>query len=309
MKPIIKERMEGHPGADCGRDRRRHIAVWLSGGGSIALFAISLSIGLAVDSITLLLDAAASIILLAVTLLMHHSIKKLGRPPDDIFNFGYDKYEPFTALIQGSLIIMTCIISIFFAIQDIIHSEDIHNYYLPVMGTLLSGAVGLSIFLYFKRISRHSHSSVLKTTALHWFTDTVLSFCVFCGFSAGLVLQSMGYKNITPYIDPAMAIMLAVLLMRAPVKTITRNMMELLDAMPLREGGKVRDVIEKHRPGEFDIHRLRMRKAGEKIFIDICFNLRSDSSTKEVARLFGDIERGLKSEFENCDVVMHFRHA
>ncbi|MDD5496414.1 MAG: cation diffusion facilitator family transporter, partial [Candidatus Omnitrophica bacterium] len=293
---------------DHDRKRRQILAAKVSLVGSIVLFILSFSVGIAVDSITLLLDASASLIILVVALLMHVSIEKLHKKPDDTFNFGYEKYEPLTVVVQGILIIATCVVSMKFAIQDIIHPDDIHGYFLPVISTFLCGIIGVSVFSYLKMVSKRTGSSIMKAASLHWLTDTVLSFGVFVGFLTGLVLHGLGYTRITPYIDPAMAIILAAFLIRVPVKTVTHSVLELLDAVPHGDGEKVKKLIERYKPASFAVHEVKMRKAGEKIFIHVCFNLKDDSSTRQIAQLFEAFERDLKGHFNNCDLTICFKH-
>jgi len=278
--------------------------------GSTALFLISAASGIAVDSITLILDASASLVIMAVAYLMHFSIKKIHLPPDDTYNFGYNKYEPLTVAVQGGLIIATCVISIKFAIQDIIHAEDIHNYVLPVVATLLSSLIGVSLFAYISNAARRTNSSMLKAAALHWFTDTVLSFAIFSGFLFGLLLHRLGYYRITPYIDPVMTIALALFLVRSPIKGLLRNVRELLDAVPDASiRSKVKKVAQSYIPKSFGISRIRTRKAGEKIFIDACLIVKDNLTVGDIKELADSFEADLKSHLANCDVVVYFKPA
>jgi len=98
------------------RQRTQILAVKISILGSVILFLISAGVGVAIDSITLILDAAASLVILLVALLVRQAVQKIHLPADERFNFGYGKYEPLTIAVQGALIIITCAVSIGFAI-------------------------------------------------------------------------------------------------------------------------------------------------------------------------------------------------
>jgi cation diffusion facilitator family transporter len=290
------------------RERQQILATKVSIWGSIILFLISAGAGLAVDSITLILDAAASLVILAVAFLMHFSIKKVHSPPDDLYNFGYGKYEPLTVAVQGGLIIATCVISINFAVQDIIHAEDIHGYGLPVVATFISGLLGVFITGYLKKAGHRTNSAMLRTASLHWHADTVLSFGVCAGFLCGLGLQILGYRNITPYVDPVMAILLALYFIQAPIKSIFHNVSELLDAVPPKDiRDRVKQVVDLYKPKSFGIHRVRTRKAGERIFVDICFIVLPNITINEVEELANSFERDLKQHLPNSDVVVYFK--
>ncbi len=275
---------------------------------SVFTFLIAAVVGIAVDSITLLLDASAGLVILATAVLTHSSLKKIRLPPDDLYHFGYGKYEPFTVSIQGTLIIITCLISLKFAIQDIVHPEDIHSYTLPVAAALAMAVMGLMVSRFLKRTGRRTDSAMLKTAGLHWQADTVLSFGMCAGFLVGLAGNRMGYTEITPYVDPVMAVALALYLLLTPLKAIAGNSRELLDAAPegdIRE--KVSGVVEDYRPKSFGVHRLRVRKAGERIFIDVCFVLPADLTVDEASGLAANFERDLKTRLPQSDVVVYFK--
>jgi cation diffusion facilitator family transporter len=276
--------------------------------GSIVLFLISAVVGIMVDSITLILDASASVVIIFVSFLMHFSIKRIHRPADDRYNFGYAKYEPFTVTVQGILILATCITSIKFAIQDIVHAEDVTTYGLPTVATFISGIIGIFIVLYFRRIARQTHSAMLKAASLHWMTDTVLAFGISLGFLIGLTLHNLGYTKLTPYVDPVMAIILALIFIQPALKAMTHNVLELLDAAPtedIRE--KVKRVVDEHKPKAFGVQSLRTRKAGERVFVEACFIVPDDLKVIEMEELAKSFEKSMENHFTHCDTVVHFK--
>lgn len=290
------------------KQKDQFLAARISILGSLLLFLISAVVGIAVDSITLILDASASLVILATGFLMRFSIKKVHNPPDESYNFGYHKYEPLTVAIQNLLIVATCAMSIKFAVQDIVHAEDVHSYSLPAIATFLSGILGLFIVFYLKMIARRTNSQMIKAASLHWLSDTVLSFGVCAGFLLGLFLQSMGHTRITPYIDPVMSILLALIFILFTFKEGRHDFFELLDAAPHEDiRGKIKKIVDLYRPGSFGVHRLRARKAGQKIFIDVCFLVHENLTVSQIEELAGNFERDLKTHLPDCDVVVYFK--
>lgn len=89
------------------RKRLQTLTVNVSTAGSVVLFLISASVGIAVDSVTLILDASASLVILTGAFLMAFAIK--------------------------------------FAIQDIVHADDIANHVLPVLATFVSSILGVFV--------------------------------------------------------------------------------------------------------------------------------------------------------------------
>ena len=162
--------------------------------------------------------------------------------------------------------------------------------------------------VYLKLIARKASSQMLNAAIYHWLSDTILSFGVCAGFFFGLFMQNMGYTRITPYIDPAMSILLALFFILTPFKAGIRNLFELLDAVPHEDiRGKIKKVVDLYRPGSFGVHRLRARKAGQKVFIDVCFLVHDNLTINQIEGLAGTFERDLKTHIPDSDVVVYFK--
>ena len=290
------------------RQKQQERAIWVSMYGSFLLFLVSLVIGLAINSVTLLLEAAASLVILFVTFLVMFSIKKVHLPPDDIHNFGYGKYEPLTVVAQGFMIIAICIVSIKFAIQDIIHPDDVKSYIMPTVAAFLSGMLGICITVYIKKAAVKTNSAILKASGMHWHIDTILSFGVCGGFLLGLILHAAGFHNITPYVDPVMALLLSLILIKMPIKAIIYSVPELLDISPAEHiKSKIKEIVEIYSPKSFGVHRLRARKAGERVFVDVCFLVKPDMTIVQAEELSKSLEIDMLSHIAYCDLVVYFK--
>lgn len=295
----------GHEsGASKGLARGAWVSIW----GASLSFLIAAGVGLMVDSVTLLLEAAASLTILISALLMRFSAQKIHSPPDDAFHYGYHKYETFTSVIERVLIIASCVMSIKFAVQDMIHAEEIESYALPAVAMFFSGLLSLGVMLYLKHLSGRVRSQMIEASALHWLSDALLSFGVSAGFVAGLWIHHAGYSRIAPYVDPVMALVLAGCLLMTPFRGLMGELSELLDAAPSPEvRDKVRGVVDGYKARVAGVHRLRTRKAGQKIFTEVCFLVREDLTAGHAEALAQAFERDLDAHFPGCDVIVHFK--
>lgn len=290
------------------KQKEQFLAARVSIFGSIVLFLISAVVGIAVDSITLLLDASASLVILVSGFLMHFSIKKVHSPPDDFYHFGYHKYEPLTAFVQNFLIIAMCVVSVKFAIQDIVHADEIHGYSLPAIATFFSGVLGFFIMIYLSAAARRTGSQMIKSASFHWLSDVVLSFGVSAGFFFGFFMHKAGFTRITPYIDPLMSIILALFLVRTPFKYGMHSLLELLDAAPHKDiRSRIKNAVDLYNPGSFGVQRLRVRKAGQKVFIDICFLAQENLTIRQAEELSGNFEKILRDHIPGCDLIVSFK--
>ncbi len=282
-----------------------HVAI----AAAISIFCFSLIAGILSDSIALLLDAAMGLIFLLVAFFVRFIIKRVNQPADHLFNFGYEKYEPLAAVIQNVAIITACAIAIKFAIQDIVHPEDITRYDIPAMASSLAGMIAIAMSFYLRKVSIATRSSVLKTASTQWLADGILSFGMLLGFLFGIAARKLGYGYITPYVDPVMAVILALLLIKLPIKDIKKSLWELLDAAPTQDVQQaIRRIIDHHKGQSLGIHRLRLRRAGKKVFLEICFLADGALTIKDVEALAAALEKDVLAEVPECDTVVHFKH-
>lgn len=290
--------------------RQQITAAHISIIGAAIIFLISFVVGIISDSITLLLDAATGMVILFAAFFVRIIIKKIDDPPDHRFNFGYGKYEPFTVALQNIAIMITCLFALKVAIQDIIHPDDVSTYIIPVIASFFSGILALVLGIYLRGVAVRTTSGVLRTSGLHWFSDSIFSFAICAGFVFGMVMREKGYTNISIYVDPVMAIVLSLFLMKLPTKNITVNLLELLDAVPSADiRDKIKKIAEKYKPHSFGIERVRARKAGKRTFVNIGFVVHENLSVKDSRALAENFERDLAAELPHCDIVVYFKHA
>ncbi|MCE5282320.1 MAG: hypothetical protein LLG93_09495 [Deltaproteobacteria bacterium] len=65
--------------------------------------------------------------------------------------------------------------------------------------------------------------------------------------------------------------------------------------------------MDRYRPQLSGIDRLRVRKAGLKVFLDVCFLVRRDWTVAQVEKLSHCFEREIKAELPDSDVVVWFK--
>jgi|WetSurMetagenome_2_1015567.scaffolds.fasta_scaffold00064_12 cation diffusion facilitator family transporter len=276
------------------------------------IFVFSLSVALAIDSVVLLLDSSAWMIGILTGILYDKVLKTIERPPSVRYHFGYAKFEPLSLTIEAVLIIGSCLFTLKMGVQDIIHPDEVTGYGFAMLLTFSTGIIGLLVAGYLRLIARKFNSPILKTNALSWFVDSIFSFGVFVGFAVANFLSNIGQKDMAAYADPVMGIVLALTLLPAPVKMLKEYVGELLDENPGgAEEKRINDLAEdfKNRWGMRDIKCLRIRKAGSKYFIDVCFIADSQQHIEEIVKSVKDLETAVQQLFKESEVGVRFEIA
>lgn len=269
----------------------------------------ALAVGILTDSMTLMLDAGAWLIGLLTGIFYHYTIKNSMREPDIPYPFGYSKYEPFTVFLEGILISASCIISSVFAVQDIIHPEDLSVYGPALLFTSLTGVAALGVAFYLSNTGKKLKSDILTANGIAWYIDAAFAFGMFAGFGTGKYFQSIGWHTAAMYVDPVMCIILACFLLPGPALLIRRSARELLDASP---GGDVTGELIplanafSHEYELAGVSGLRFRKSGRKLFCDVRYianGKRTLAEMKQAEVAFQDL---VLQKFPQADIRISF---
>ncbi|MFH2034524.1 MAG: cation diffusion facilitator family transporter [Candidatus Margulisiibacteriota bacterium] len=295
---------------DKALEKKQKFAAKVSICGWVIVALVPLAGGLLTDSITLLLDAAQGIVTLGVSVLVYAAVRRMGKPPDENYQYGYDKYGPLTSALQHIMIILTCIICVSFAVQDILHAESITHYGTAVVAALISSLVSIFFAVWIRRMAVVSDSEVLKDSSRMWFLDSALAFGILGGFLLFFLLKGLGFESVGPYIDPLMAIVLALIFMVSPLKPLREDLLDLLDAAPsTKSRDDIKKMIDQVRPRAVNITRLRMRKAGKKVFLEVGFTTDENLSIGQVRDIIFDFEKSLEGKLKNCDIILRYKGA
>jgi cation diffusion facilitator family transporter len=270
----------------------------------------SLLMGVITDSVALTLDSSEWGVGVITGFMYQRIIKTLEKSPDEKYHFGYAKYEPLVVAIEGLLILSSCVVSIKFAIQDLVNPETPGSYLPAVLLTGLTGVVALAMGWYTRRVGRQVQSPVLAAGGLAWYLDGLLAFGLAAGFGVGMVMAQTGFSARTVHnLDPIMALCLALLMIVPPARMVRSNMLELLDANPGAEVERsVKEFVERFRV-EFalaDVKRVRLRKAGRRLFMNVAFISEGATTIEEMDRIAHQFTARAREAFGSVDATVYF---
>ncbi|MCM8757154.1 MAG: cation transporter, partial [Candidatus Omnitrophica bacterium] len=231
------------------------------------------------------------------------------REPNDRYQFGFSKYEPLTAFLSGVLILALCAAGVKYAIQDIIHPEEVKSYQAGVYLAVMTMVISFILVPVLRKASQRFHSMILEVNAVGWFNDGLSSLGIAVGFLLAWQFSHLGQNRWAAYVDPMMSLVLAGFLVVEPIRIVRFSMEDLLDVNP---GGltisEARELAERVRK-EFNlsaIRRLRLRRAGRRIFLEVGFTTKPEMPIKETARLNQRIAELSKEIFQRADVTVCF---
>ena len=167
---------------------------------------VGIAIATICDSMTLIVDGLYSVVDVIVSLLAIFIVRRIHEPPNENYQYGYAKYEPFMTAVEGLLIMAICAGSIVISIQDIIHPEPVKHIHLIIVYSFVSVFICIGFGLYMKTAAKKISSEVLAADSQLWIIEGVVS----AGVCIAFALHHIRYHwdRYADFVDPVMSIIL-----------------------------------------------------------------------------------------------------
>jgi cation diffusion facilitator family transporter len=199
---------------------------------------------------------------LAATVMTYFAVRISGKPADEEHHYGHGKVESVTALAETALLFLLSGVVIWEALQRLLGSETHAVQATLAAFAIIAGSVVVDFFrarvLY--RVAAETSSQALEADALHFGSDMWSSIAVLVGLGG----VALGY----PWADSAAAIVVAVFICVAGWRLGRRTIDTLTDTAPAGAGERIA-AITRRVPGVVGVERVRARKAGDVMFVDL----------------------------------------
>jgi cation diffusion facilitator family transporter len=270
---------------------------------NVALMAVKLVTGVVTGSLGILAEFMHSFFDLVASLLAYLGIKKASQPADPHHQYGHERFENISSLLQSGLIALTSLFIMYEAYRRITgggHEVKESFIGLAVMAGTLVADVMIARYLHEK--SNKTGSPALEADAYHFSTDIWSTVAVI----AGLAVTAAGY----PVFDIMAAVLVAGVMMRLSIKLGIKAVMVMMDHMPDEKLVKdIEDVIASY-PGVRKFHSLRAREAGSSILVDVSVHLDDKLSLRKAHMEAEGLERAIKKKLPTVkDVLIHIEPA
>jgi cation diffusion facilitator family transporter len=108
------------------------------------------------------------------------------------------------------------------------------------------------------------------------------------------------------WLDPVVAISVALLILHAAYELTVQSIRDLLDArLPDNEEAWIRDYVGRLNPTIRGFHRLRTRKSGPTRFIQFHVIVEAGMSVEDAHRISEVITCDIEDRFPHCSVIAH----
>ena len=258
---------------------------------AVALATIALKAGAwwFTDSVSLLSDALESLVNLAGAMFALLMVTVASRPADEGHPYGHHKAEYFSSGFEGVLIFAAALGIIWAAVHRFLDPQPIDaiglGIALSVVGSALNGALAWAMF----RKAREHRSVALEADARHLVTDVWTSAGVVVALVA---VQLTGWL----WLDPAMAILVALNILREGTSLVRRSADGLMDqALEPEVLHDIEEVLESFRHPTIRFDHVSTRRAGQRRFVDLHMHMPASWTLGRAAALRTSVEQALMS--------------
>jgi cation diffusion facilitator family transporter len=252
-------------------------------------------VGLASGSLAILSEAAQSLIDFAATVMTYFAVRVSGKPADAEHHYGHGKVESIAALAETALLFLLSGIVIWEAAQRLIGKQEhlVTATFWAFTVIVISIVVDFFRARLLYRVAAETDSDALEADALHFGSDMWSSLAVF----VGLVAVSLGYA----WADAAAALIVAAFVCLAGWRLGLRTVATLTDEAPAGAAQQIDDIVRAV-PGIIDIERIRVRRAGAVLFVDLSLAVNRTLPLDRVAELRETVTRAIEADMPKAEV-------
>jgi cation diffusion facilitator family transporter len=275
-------------------------AAALSIASNSALILLKAIAGIVTGSVALLTEALHSSTDLVASIVAFFSVRAADVPADATHPYGHEKIEDMAAAIEGILILVGCGVIAFEAVRHLVNGSQVERLGIGIAVLAVSVAVNLVVSRTLRKRARLTGSPALAADAAHLTTDMATSAGVLIALTVALIT---GWD----WVDPAIALAVALVIAVAGVRILTSSSRVLVDeGLPDPELDVIREVVGAFAErGIAGFHELRGRQAGARRHIDLHVQFRSGTTLEDAHRTAHELQDAIRGRLGHADVLIH----
>jgi cation diffusion facilitator family transporter len=264
-----------------------------------ALVVLKLVFAIVTGSISILAQAMDSVLDVFAVVATFFAIGFASRPADEEHPYGHGKVEGIAAVGQAVLLFGASAGIIYSSIRRIISGEAIEYAVGGIIVMLVSMLTSIFLSRHLLKVSKATGSLALEANAHNIAADVYTT----AGVLAGLVIIQFTELYI---IDPIIALIVAVFIIRAAVGVLKKSFGELIDVrLPKEEEEAIKTSIMEHGCQLVDFHDLRTRKAGSQRYVELHLTMPKNVSVEKAHQMCDHLEQDIKTKLKGANVVIH----
>jgi cation diffusion facilitator family transporter len=248
--------------------------------------------GYVTNSMGLISDAMESFVNLASAMFALGMVTIASRPADEDHPYGHHKAEYFSSGFEGILIVGAAIAILWVSVQRLLVPQPLEQLGWGLGLSVVSSGFNAALALVLFRAARTHRSIALEADARHLMTDVWTSAGVVVGIAA---VHFSGWL----WLDPVLAIGVALNIVREGVRLVWRSSQGLMDeALDAETIATLRATLDQFAARMPEGTRMRFddmvtRRAGQRRFADLHMHVPGEWTLQHAAAMRDELEQAL----------------
>ena len=197
----------------------------------------------------------------------------LYKPMTERKPYGFAQVESLFVLIKYCILLGVDVVLVLNCVKTILSGGNEVDANVLAVFELAVSAGCVIMYLILTRFQKKYSSPSIKAELFIWKLDALSTLGVGCAFVLNLILMRTSMSFICPYVDPGIAIILAIVLIKEPIEMILDSLRSLVLFAPDKEiKEKIEEISKSALSAEgCEITAIEVIKTGRKIWAEIYF--------------------------------------
>ena len=197
----------------------------------------------------------------------------LYKPMTERKPYGFAQVESLFVLIKYCILLGVDVVLVLNCVKTILSGGNEVDANVLAVFELAVSAGCVIMYLILTRFQKKYSSPSIKAELFIWKLDALSTLGVGCAFVLNLILMRTSLSFICPYVDPGIAIILAIVLIKEPIEMILDSLRSLVLFAPDKEiKEKIEEISKSALSAEgCEITAIEVIKTGRKIWAEIYF--------------------------------------
>lgn len=251
-------------------------------------------------SVGFLSDAMESGVNLVAAVVALLALRTAARPADAVHEFGHGKAEYLSAAVEGILVFAATTAIVWTSVQRLLDPAPLEQAGLGLVLSTGASVLNLAVGVTLVRAGRQHRSITLLADGKHLLTDVWTSAGVLVGIALVAIFD-------WAMLDPIVALIVGVNILRTGYSLVKRSITGLLDAaLPAEDLATIQAVLDRYRGCEsVHIHAPRSREAGRQRFIYLNLAVPGGWTVQQGHDLSERLEADIAHELADATVFTH----
>jgi len=226
----------------------------------------------------------------------------LYKPMTERKPYGFAQVESLFVLIKYCILLGVDVVLVLNCVKTILSGGNEVDANVLAIFELAVSAGCVLMYIVLTRFQKKYSSPSIKAELFIWKLDALSTLGVGCAFVLNLILLRTPLSFICPYVDPGIAIILAIVLIKEPIEMIMESLRSLVLFAPDEEiKEKIEEVCKPMLTAEgCEITGIDVIKTGRKVWAEIYFlPIGNIVDLERLKELHKQINENAKAEFDS----------